>query len=198
MLRTVGFSLMFVRSDPLVDGLMNANSATKPRMMPIKNLAKNGPVGVLKRCCTMGPARIYPWRRMRRSRAPSSGLDKFFAAQFSAGYITNMFEFDLRQAHNVRDTKWDQLQRLYFLGYAMWNYLAAPFIFVRDGFDIQELAPHNEDGQRWRVLQVRYPKDIPTYCDTQQFYFDTNRRRFAKRTVARRGEAGVQHKTVSR
>src|SRR6202140_2481150 len=118
----------------LVDGLMNANSATKPRMIPIKNLAKNGPVGVLKRCCTMGPARIYPWRRMRRSRAPSSGLDKFFAAQFSAGYITNMFEFDLRQAHNVRDTKWDQLQRVYFLGYAMWNYLAAPFIFVRDGF----------------------------------------------------------------
>ena len=31
---------------------MNANSATKPRMMPIKNLAKNGPVGVLKRRCT--------------------------------------------------------------------------------------------------------------------------------------------------
>ena len=37
----------------LVDTLMNANSATKPRMMPIKHLATNGPVGVLKRCCTM-------------------------------------------------------------------------------------------------------------------------------------------------
>src|SRR5580700_2150157 len=37
----------------LVDGLMNANSVTKPRMMPIKDLAKNGPVGVLKRCCTI-------------------------------------------------------------------------------------------------------------------------------------------------
>ena len=35
---------------------------------------------------------------MRRFLAPSSGLDKFFAAQFSAGYITNMFGFDLRQA----------------------------------------------------------------------------------------------------
>jgi hypothetical protein len=34
---------------------------------------------------------------MRRFRAPSSGLDKFFAAQFSAGYITNMSGFDLRQ-----------------------------------------------------------------------------------------------------
>src|SRR5476651_2486242 len=28
----------------------------------------------------------YPWRRMRRFRAASSGLDKFFAAQFSVGY----------------------------------------------------------------------------------------------------------------
>src|SRR6202140_2346619 len=42
----------------LVDGLMNANSTTKPRMMPIKNLAKNGPVGVLKCCCTTALERI--------------------------------------------------------------------------------------------------------------------------------------------
>jgi hypothetical protein len=35
---------------------------------------------------------------MRRFRAASSGLDKFFAAQFSVGYITNMSGFDLRQA----------------------------------------------------------------------------------------------------
>ena len=75
-------------------------------------------------------------------------------------------------AGHVRDTKWDQLQRLYFLGYAMWNYLAAPFIFARDGFDIQELAPHYEDGEQWRVLNVSYPKDIPTHCDTQQFFFN--------------------------
>jgi len=37
----------------LVDGTMNANPATKPRMMSIKNLAKNGPVGVLKPRCIM-------------------------------------------------------------------------------------------------------------------------------------------------
>ena len=34
---------------------------------------------------------------MRRFLAPSSGLDKFFAAQFSAGYIS-MSGFDLRRA----------------------------------------------------------------------------------------------------
>jgi hypothetical protein len=44
----------------LVDGTMNANSATKPRMMPIKNLANNGPVGVLKPRCTMASERIDP------------------------------------------------------------------------------------------------------------------------------------------
>src|SRR6202008_2620934 len=56
----------------LVDCTMNANSATKPRMMPIKNLAKNGPVGVLKRRCTMRSARTWLWGR---------GRAVFFAAQ---------------------------------------------------------------------------------------------------------------------
>jgi hypothetical protein len=41
-----------------VDGTMNANSATKPGMMPIKNLAKNRPVGVLKPRCTTVSERI--------------------------------------------------------------------------------------------------------------------------------------------
>jgi transposase InsO family protein len=44
------------------------------------------------------PARIYPWRRMRRSRVPSNGPGRFFAAQFSAGCTTNMSGFDFRQA----------------------------------------------------------------------------------------------------
>src|SRR5260370_34698685 len=42
-------------------------------------------------------ASIYPWRGTRGARAPSNGLDAFFVAQFSAGYTTNMFGFDLRQ-----------------------------------------------------------------------------------------------------
>src|SRR6266576_4095342 len=42
-------------------------------------------------------ARIYPWRRTRRFRAPSNRPEAFFVAQFSAGYTTNMFGFDLRQ-----------------------------------------------------------------------------------------------------
>ena len=45
----------------------------------------------------------YPWRRTRRSRAPSNGPDAYFVAQFSAGYTTNMFGFDLRQGQPRSD-----------------------------------------------------------------------------------------------
>src|SRR5471032_2290221 len=46
----------------------------------------------------MGPARIYPWRKMHRSRAPSIAPSTFFVAQSWADYITNMPGFNLRQA----------------------------------------------------------------------------------------------------
>src|SRR6266481_7957061 len=46
----------------------------------------------------MAPARIYPWRRMRRSRVPSNGPGRSFVAPFSAGCTTNMSGFDFRQA----------------------------------------------------------------------------------------------------
>jgi IclR family pca regulon transcriptional regulator len=46
----------------------------------------------------MGPARIYPWRKMRRSRAPSIAPGAFFVAQSWADCITNMAGFNLRQA----------------------------------------------------------------------------------------------------
>src|ERR1700731_4896957 len=49
----------------------------------------------------MGPARIYPWRKMHRSRAPSIAPGTFFVAQFSAGYTTNMSGFDLRQGQRA-------------------------------------------------------------------------------------------------
>jgi hypothetical protein len=49
----------------------------------------------------MAPARIYPWRKMRRSRAPSIAPGAFFVAQLWADCITNMAGFNLRQAHRL-------------------------------------------------------------------------------------------------
>ena len=63
---------------------MNANSAARPRMMPIKNLAKNGTVGVLKPRCTIAaartralttPHRIKPTTEHRTCASPLGGLN---------------------------------------------------------------------------------------------------------------------------
>src|SRR6266850_5349239 len=46
----------------------------------------------------MRSARTCPWIRMRPYRVPLRGQGVFFAAQSSAGCITNTSGFDLRQA----------------------------------------------------------------------------------------------------
>lgn len=75
-------------------------------------------------------------------------------------------------AGHVRETPWDALHLTYFLGYALWNYLTAPFLFLDPGFRTQELAPHAEGPETWRVLEVTYPPQVHAHTAVQRFYFD--------------------------
>jgi hypothetical protein len=82
-------------------------------------------------------------------------------------------------AGHTLETPWDQLHLLYFVSYAMWNYLTTPFLFTLPGFETQELSPHTENGDVWRRLQVKFPRDIPTHNGfqpggEQTFYFNGN------------------------
>jgi hypothetical protein len=49
----------------------------------------------------MATERIYSWRKMHRSPAPSIAPGTFFAVQFSADYTISMSVFDLRQAQRT-------------------------------------------------------------------------------------------------
>lgn len=71
-----------------------------------------------------------------------------------------------------RQFYWDSLDFIYFAGYATWNYLTAPFLFMRSGFTIQELEPVPGDSSSGCRLQVTFPQDIPTHSRQQIFYFD--------------------------
>jgi hypothetical protein len=71
-----------------------------------------------------------------------------------------------------RQLWWDDLDLLYFAGYALWNYVMAPFMFARPGFELEELEPWTENGERWRRLHVAFPDDIDTHSREQDFYFD--------------------------
>ena len=68
---------------------------------------------------------------------------------------------------------WDNLDALYFGGYAIWNYFTAPFLFLRQGFEIREIDPWEEKGQAWRRLHVTFPPDVPTHSREQVFYFNS-------------------------
>jgi hypothetical protein len=68
-------------------------------------------------------------------------------------------------------TPWNELQLQYFLGYAFRYYLALPFLLLEAGFETRELEPHEETGDVWRRLLVRFPASVPTHSQEQLLYF---------------------------
>jgi hypothetical protein len=74
-----------------------------------------------------------------------------------------------------RQFVWDELDFIYFGGYATWNYLTTPFLLVRKGFAVEALEPHPGALQHLIRLQVTFPDHIPTHSRQQVFYFDDQR-----------------------
>lgn len=66
---------------------------------------------------------------------------------------------------------WDLMQVGYFGGYTLTGYLRAPFLYAGPGFEAAEVEPWDEDGERWRVLQVTFPESFATHTRTQFAYF---------------------------
>jgi hypothetical protein len=71
-------------------------------------------------------------------------------------------------------TPWDALQLGYFISYACWNYLTAPFLFTYPGVETRELKPWQEDRETWRRLRVTFPRSIATHSTEQVFYYDAD------------------------
>jgi hypothetical protein len=71
--------------------------------------------------------------------------------------------------HSV-ESPWDDLNLAYFSGYAIWNYLTAPFIFALPGFETEEIEPWHENGEERRRLRVVFPERIATHCPEQIFH----------------------------
>lgn len=68
-------------------------------------------------------------------------------------------------------TPWDPLHRAYFNGYAMWTYLTTPFLLALPGVAVSEIAPLQENGEKWAGLQAVFPAEVATHCRVQEFYF---------------------------
>ena len=75
-------------------------------------------------------------------------------------------------AGHALETPWDQLQLLYFVSYGLWNYFNTPFFLIQPGFEVREIEPHEENGEIWRRLHVRFPGEVPAHCREQIFFFN--------------------------
>ncbi|WP_217554362.1 hypothetical protein [Streptomyces sp. GbtcB6] len=99
------------------------------------------------------------------------------------------------------DTPWDELHALYFAGYAMWNYLTAPYLLTRPGVVLKEVEPWQEDGATWRRLHAAFPEDIATHNTEQVFYYDGDgllrRQDYAPDVLGRPGAAHFAERHIT-
>ncbi len=68
---------------------------------------------------------------------------------------------------HTQETPWDDVHVAYFCGEAMWTYLNIPFLYAQPGFETEEIASIQSDGETWRRLKVTFPDNIVSHTQTQ-------------------------------
>jgi hypothetical protein len=71
----------------------------------------------------------------------------------------------------TRETPWDDIHVAYFQSEALWTYLTTPFLYTYPGFDTEEVAPWQENGETWRRLKVTFPDNVTSHTREQISYF---------------------------
>lgn len=84
-------------------------------------------------------------------------------------------------------------------GYALWNYLTAPFLMSLPGFTVDEIDPVTDRGETWRGLRVHYPSNIASHSRVE-FYFGSDHlvRRHDYRVDVASGFATMHHRRPCR
>jgi len=71
-----------------------------------------------------------------------------------------------------RHWRWDDLDVVYFVGYALWNYLSGPFLLREPGCRVAQV---DSAGKETR-LHLRFDDTVPTHCARQTWYVDADQR----------------------
>jgi hypothetical protein len=96
----------------------------------------------------------------------------YVAVETDAGEVLRERDDPANAFPTDREARWDELHLAYFAGYALWNYLTAPFLFTLPGMDTQELAPVQQEAAVLRRLRVRFEGGVMTHSREQTFYID--------------------------
>ncbi|MGA2415895.1 MAG: hypothetical protein ABSF59_15690 [Candidatus Sulfotelmatobacter sp.] len=66
-----------------------------------------------------------------------------------------------------RETPWDDMHAVYFVGEALWTYLNIPFLYAEEGFATEEIASIQVDGESWRRLKATFPDNVKSHTREQ-------------------------------
>ena len=66
-----------------------------------------------------------------------------------------------------RETPWDDVHVIYFVGEALWTYLNTPFLYTCEGFVTEEIAPIQVERETWRRLKVTFPDNVKSHTREQ-------------------------------
>jgi hypothetical protein len=115
---------------------------------------------------------IAPFRKTSQ-RSVFAGLEVRLESLIDGSVIAQRRDPRSKFPGGRRQLWWDDLDFIYFSGYAMWGYLCAPFTFTWPGVQTREIEPWEEGDEQWRRLEVTYPDAWHAHCPRQVYYFDS-------------------------
>jgi len=68
---------------------------------------------------------------------------------------------------HTRETLWGDIDVAYFSGEALWTYLTTPFLYTYAGFESEEIASIQVEGETWRRLKVTFPDTVKSHTREQ-------------------------------
>jgi hypothetical protein len=66
-----------------------------------------------------------------------------------------------------RETPWNDVHVVYFVGEALWTYLNTPFLYTYEGFTTEEIPSIQVDRETWRRLRVTFPDTVKSHTREQ-------------------------------
>ena len=106
---------------------------------------------------------MEPWGRRDRTAVLQGGS----VHVESGGNVLSLRENARQYFPGGRRTfRWDDLDQVYFAGYAAWNYLVFPALLLRDDVGWRQVSDS--------TLEATFPAALPTHSAVQQFHFDSD------------------------
>jgi hypothetical protein len=66
-----------------------------------------------------------------------------------------------------RETPWNDVHVIYFVGEALWTYLNIPFLYTYEGFTTEEIPSIQVEGETWRRLKATFPDTVKSHTREQ-------------------------------